>query len=104
MRSLINGSFMSRGRPAGEVRIALIEGAHGVAKDRDKFTFRALTTHVRIDALTARRTLANMSHAGLIERAGQARVDGVNRPVVAYRLPQREAGSCLSNLFRCWSG
>ena len=91
-------------RPPGDVRLALLSSAVELAENSPTFTFHDLARHANVGFSAARRTLRNMADAGELERAGERKVQGVNRPVREYALPKRAQGVAdYSAVLGCWS-
>jgi len=77
-------STTSNGRPAGEVRQALLQACHLLHTPDRAPTVRELAAAACVGVDQARRTLDNMRRAKLVDIVRGRRVDYRNRPVAEY--------------------
>ena len=77
-------------RPAAEVRQALCAAAQA-AHACGGLTLRDLAERACVGLEPARRTVDNMTRAGVLRKVGERRVDYRNRPVAVYA-PAAAAG------------
>ncbi len=70
-------------RPAAEVRQALCAAAQA-AHACGGLTLRDLAERACVGLEPARRTVDNMTRAGVLRKVGERRVDYRNRPVAVY--------------------
>ena len=78
----------SRGRPAGEVRMALLAAARELTTADRSPTMREMAAHSLVGFMAARRTVDHMRRAGRLKVVRTRRVDYRNRPVAEYALPE----------------
>ncbi len=71
-------------RPAGEVRVALMDAAIALARPNKGATMRELAQVACVGVDAARRTVENMARAGQLRRLQNRRVAYRNRPVAEY--------------------
>ena len=75
-------------RPAGEVRLAMLQAAHTLRRERMACgqgpTLAELAARSQVGYKAARVTVANLRRAGHLEIVGTRRVPGRNRPVAEY--------------------
>lgn len=97
------GGVTVRGRPQGEIRIAMRDGlgdGPGVA--------RALAQRAGVGLAAARITLSNMVRSGEARIVDRVRVPGVKRPVPLYDLTPQQAlippgGDLDWAVLDCWA-
>ena len=71
-------------RPAGEVRQALLNACTQLATPDRGPTLREMAAVACVGLQAARRTVENMSRAGLLHRVRDRKVEYRNRPVAEY--------------------
>lgn len=108
-----------RGRPQGEVMLAVLRAAHALKAERPSSgqgaSFRELVARSQVGLQVARHLVPKLKKRGHLEIVGAARVDYRNRPVALYAPVVRETmasddaqsgpgwvdlGNCLQN----WHG
>jgi hypothetical protein len=75
-------------RPAGEIRVALLDAARSARQNGRGFTMRELAARACVGRAAARKTIENMVRAGVLLESGELPVEYRNRPVKLYALPQ----------------
>jgi hypothetical protein len=75
------------GRPAGDVRQALLQAVQALATTNTAPTLRELAARACVGHGAARQTVCNMVRAGLLVPVRQRRVPYRNRPVLEYAQP-----------------
>lgn len=76
------------GRPAGEVRQAVLEAAQALATPDVAPTLAELAAHAQVGMLACRRTVSNLVRAELLVAVRERRVPHRNRPVMEYEPAQ----------------
>lgn len=71
-------------RPAGEVRLALLDACRQLATPERAPTLRELAARACVGLDAATHTVKHMSRAGQLRIARERRVDYRNRPVAEY--------------------
>jgi hypothetical protein len=92
-------------RPRGEVRHAVAAAAQALVQQHGCFTGRDVAQCAQVGFETARLTLKNMVCAGELVVVGEARTQGVCRPlnVYAYPTPPSAAGQDLLRAVQSWA-
>lgn len=83
-------------RPAGEVRLALLNAARASRQNGRGFTMRELAARACVGRAVAQETIKNMVRAGVLEPTGELQVEYRNRPVKLYHVARslmNEAGA-----------
>ncbi|WOI43768.1 hypothetical protein [Acidovorax sp. BLS4] len=96
-------------RPAGEVRLALLQACAALATPERGATLQEMARHACVGLDAARRTVGNMSRAGQLSIARPRRVEYRNRPVAEYVPAQAapapcDAGAGLARVLTTWVG
>ncbi|RYF02357.1 MAG: hypothetical protein EOO32_00095 [Comamonadaceae bacterium] len=71
-------------RPAGEIRLALLQACVALATPEQAPTLREIALHAKVGLTAARITIGNMTQSGALRVARQRRVAYRNRPVAEY--------------------
>lgn len=71
-------------RPAGEIRLALLDSCRAQVTPERAPTMRELAVHAQVGREAARRTVENMSRYGVIVKVRERVVAYRNRPVAEY--------------------
>lgn len=74
-------------RPAGEVRMALLQSCSQLGTPEQGVTLRELAQHACVGLDAARKTIAHMARAGQLQIARNRPVAYRNRPVAEYVVP-----------------
>lgn len=80
-------------RPAGEVRLALLNACNQLATAERGPTLREMAVRACVGFDAARSTVRDMKRSGQIHQVRERRVAYRNRPVAEYMPAQREAGA-----------
>lgn len=72
------------GRPAGEVRAALLQACHDLTTPERAPTVRELAAAAGVSLRAATDTVKNLRRIGLLQIARDRRVDYRNKPVAEY--------------------
>lgn len=104
-------------RPAGEVRLALLQACSLLAMGKpgqggqvgQGVTLHEMAHHAQVGLVAARATVKNMRRAGQLHIAGHRRVAYRNRPVAEYvpaaAQPAPDKGCMgLAQVLRVWAG
>lgn len=97
-------------RPPGEVRQALFAACQALATPHQAPTLQEVAAKACVGLEAARRTMNNMTRAGLVHSPRPRRVAYRNRPVAEYapvavaEAPQDEGFVDLSAVLRVWGG
>ncbi len=97
-------------RPAGEVRVALLNACSQLATPDRGPTLREMAAVACVGLKAATHTVKHMSRAGQVRIARERRVDYRNRPVAEYvpaalvRDDQDDGFVDLSSVLRVWGG
>lgn len=95
-------------RPAGEVRLALLNACSQLATPERGATLRELAVRACVGFDAARSTVRDMKRAGQIRQARERRVDYRNRPVAEYEPAMPSVGAAgfvdLGSVLRAWGG
>lgn len=83
-------------RPAGEVRIALLNAAKAACGSGQGATMRELASRACVGQKAARETIKNMVRAGVLLPVGERRVQYRNRPVLIYTVQQGPANEACA--------
>jgi len=83
-------------RPAGEIRVALLDAAKAACKSGHGVTMRELASRACVGQKAARETIKNMVRAGVLLPAGERRVHYRNRPVLVYTVPMASANEACA--------
>ncbi len=94
-------------RPAGEVRLALLNACSRLATPERGPTLREMAAAACVGLTAATHTVKHMSRAGQVRIARQRRVDYRNRPVAEYvpaaLAPDDDAGFVdLGSVLQVW--
>lgn len=96
------------GRPQGPERLALWDAAMAFEEMGQAATFAQLAERAKVGRAVARFTCWAMVKAGQLKVSEYVRLEGVKRPVAAFRpvLEDHEvdAGGALSNIMMSWAG
>lgn len=95
-------------RPAGEVRLALLNACTELATPLRAPTLRELALRACVGLDAARSTVREMKRAGQIRQVRERRVHYRNRPVAEYEPAMPGAGGAgyvdLGSVLRSWGG
>ena len=96
-------------RPAGEVRLALLNACSELATPERGATLREMAAVACVGLKAATQTAKNMSRAGQLCIARKREVEYRNRPVAEYvpagLMPDEQAGFAdLGSVLRAWGG
>ncbi len=95
-------------RPAGEVRVALMDAAIALARPNKGATMRELAQVACVGVDAARRTVENMARAGQLRRLQNRRVAYRNRPVAEYVpaeiVDQSNGYVDIASVCKAWAG
>lgn len=80
----IESSTAANGRPAGEVRQALLQACAQLQSPERAPTVRELAAAAKVSLKAATQTVKNLKRAGLLNIARQRKVAYRNRPVAEY--------------------
>jgi hypothetical protein len=89
------------GRPAGEVRQAVLQAAEQVAGEQGA-SLRELATAARVGLAAARWTVRNLKAAGALHQVGERREAHRNRPVHLYAVASPARINDFSGLEQVW--
>ena len=93
----------SLGRPAGEVRRALLDAAQALVTDGAAPTVRELAEHSCVGLAAATNTVKNLVRYGHLHKVRERRVAYRNRPVAEYAPGgQAQRSMDFSGLTRVW--
>lgn len=103
-------STPSTGRPAGEVRQALLQACMQLQTPDRAPTVRELAAAAKVSLKAATQTVKNLKRAGLLDIARNRQVAYRNRPVAEYTSGApwtggkgHTSGSCvLANILQTW--
>lgn len=106
----IETSTAATGRPAGEIRQALLQACHQLQTPDRAPTVRELAAAACVGVDLARRTLDNMRRAKLVSIVRSRRVDYRNRPVAEYTTSgiwqggsgHASGSHALANILQTW--
>ncbi len=93
------------GRPAGEVRQALLSAAQDLATPERGPTLSELATRAQVGLPAARRTVDNLTRAGQLMVARTRTVDYRNKPVAEYQPappPTQSVADDLNRAMALW--
>lgn len=100
----------STGRPAGEVRQALLQACEQLHTPDRSPTLRELAQAAKVSLRAATDTVKNLKRAGLLHKARDRRVEYRNRPVAEYMPSAAWAGgaghavgsAALASVLQTW--
>lgn len=95
-------------RPAGEVRLALLQACRDLQQPGRGPTLREMAHHARVGIKAAKETVRNMRRDGVLVAPRTRRVDYRNRPVNEYA-PAQSVARCtpvvgLARVMTAWLG
>lgn len=71
-------------RPAGEIRLALLQACAALATPERAPTLREIAAHAQVGLSAAESTITNMRRAGVLRQVRERKVDYRSRPVAEY--------------------
>lgn len=97
------------GRPVGEIRAAIVKAVQEIRADGGVVHFRSAGARACVGFEAARSTLRDMERGGQLVRAGEAKIEGVKRPVLVYDVAggvvscdEEDAGEALGRVLVGW--
>lgn len=96
-------------RPAGEIRLALLQACVALATPEQAPTLREIAAYARVGLAAAEATVKNMRRAGVLRQVRVRRVAYRNRPVAEYVPaswvpPQDSPAQGLARILTQWVG
>lgn len=92
-------------RPAGEIRMVLLEAVGELMTPDRSPTLAELASHTQVGHRVAMHTIKNMRRHGALRIVRKRRVDYRNKPVAEYGLiqePTSDGGGDLQTAMKAW--